>query len=449
MDITNYLVELADQLDKQKLYSAANAVDKLIKTSSLNKVAQYVGAIGYILKNERAMQGCIRKKRTSEPKSTSMQSVIMGCLKEYQDGQKYDDTEWHKKYAEVIKVEPSLYKHAASSLANVTAEVNDIETHVDNLISAADVLAEAGKDDPFIISTLAELADVTEKLEKVAAPFEQKSRWYNKLWDWIRNKPGLKDVAVKIGNFRKELGQIRNAVSQALLAKRTIDHSLQVLVRKNPALQPKVDEYNKLDFQNPQLVQQVLDDVIATAGSVPGLQQNANKLVGQLTAVQRVNNLPKLINELEQENRIVNDPSQRSLQAVYEMGQLVNSVIANPMEIQLFDQLTNSVMQLNQAIMSANSQKGWDGGQSSWGGSLSPGGNPFAPKTTAPAGPPTGPSTGPTPPGGPATPPARDPVATAKALATINKGEAIKLLAILQMKDLANKSWYEEIRKAL
>ena len=217
MDIANYLVELADQLDKQGHYQCGSAVDSIIRAGSLQKVAQYVGVIGYILRNERAMSNCLRRRRTSEPKSTSMQNVIMGCLKEYQDGQKYNDTEWHKKYAEVIQAEPSLYKHAASSLAHVTAQVNDIEKHVDNIIATANVLAKHGQDDLFIISTLAELADVTEKLEKVAAPVNQKSRWYNKVWDWLKGTPGLRDVAVKIGTFRKELSQIRNAVSQALV----------------------------------------------------------------------------------------------------------------------------------------------------------------------------------------------------------------------------------------
>jgi len=48
--IKDHLIELADQLDKTGQTSCADAVDNLIKTAFLEKVAQYVRVIGYVLK---------------------------------------------------------------------------------------------------------------------------------------------------------------------------------------------------------------------------------------------------------------------------------------------------------------------------------------------------------------------------------------------------------------
>lgn len=65
MNLSEYLANLADRLDRDGKIKSANAVDNLLQNGSLEKVAQYVGAIGYVLKQERAMANCIRQKRVS------------------------------------------------------------------------------------------------------------------------------------------------------------------------------------------------------------------------------------------------------------------------------------------------------------------------------------------------------------------------------------------------
>ena len=79
--IRMYLVEISDRLEREVKTTCVDAIDELVKTSSLKKVAQYVGVIGYVLKQERAMSNCIRKKRAASS-SEPMQEIVLGCLKE-------------------------------------------------------------------------------------------------------------------------------------------------------------------------------------------------------------------------------------------------------------------------------------------------------------------------------------------------------------------------------
>ena len=102
--ITDHLVKLSDSLDKAGKSQCSNIVDGLIKDRSITKIAQYVGVIGYVLKQNRAIANCVRKKRVAN--SGSMQEVVLDCLKEYQDGQEYGNNEWTAKYAQVIEDSP-------------------------------------------------------------------------------------------------------------------------------------------------------------------------------------------------------------------------------------------------------------------------------------------------------------------------------------------------------
>ena len=141
LDLTTYLITLADKFDKEGNTTCADAVDRLLlKTASLEKVAQYVGAIGYVLKQNRAMMNCIRKKRVAS--KGSMQDVVMSCLKEYQDGQDYHDTQWTSKYAEIISQKPNLFKTCHLSFLHDLGTAWDIETHINNVRTAAQIFKD-------------------------------------------------------------------------------------------------------------------------------------------------------------------------------------------------------------------------------------------------------------------------------------------------------------------
>lgn len=198
--IENYLIELADKLDSLGKLSSANAVDNLIKTASLEKVAQYVGVIGYVLKQERAMQNCIRRKRASS--SGAMQEIILSCLKEYQDGQDYTDDQWTSKYAQVIRKNPSLFKEAHLDFLATIGHDWDMETHVNNVRTAAGVLRDEQVDEEKINMILSHINTLGEILSKEAAgiarPFKSaapsKRSWWSRFWN-----PGQKDTWSPLG----------------------------------------------------------------------------------------------------------------------------------------------------------------------------------------------------------------------------------------------------------
>jgi len=118
------LVSLSDTLDKVGHFECADLIDKLVTDESFIKTAQYVGAIGYVLKQHRAMSNCVRKKRASS--DDSMQNVIMSCLKEYQDGQSYDNNEWTSKYAQVASLQQKISDDTPVDFLQVIGEENSI-----------------------------------------------------------------------------------------------------------------------------------------------------------------------------------------------------------------------------------------------------------------------------------------------------------------------------------
>jgi len=191
--LENYLIKLADRLDKDGKFKSATAVDGLLKTASLDKIAQYVGVIGYVLKQERAMQNCIRRKRAKT--SGSMQGVVLSCLKEYQDGQDYHNDQWTSKYAQTIQQNPRLFKQAHLTFLAQLGHNWDIERHVNGVRKSLGIMREESVDEEKINMILSHIDMLGEILRKEAAetarPFKLAApsrSWWSRLWN-----PGQKD----------------------------------------------------------------------------------------------------------------------------------------------------------------------------------------------------------------------------------------------------------------
>lgn len=167
MNLSKHLADLADRLDKDGKIKSANAVDNLLQSGSLEKVAQYVGAIGYVLKQERAMANCIRQKRVSS--SGPMQEVIMDCLKEYQDSQSYDDREWTSKYASSIKSSPDQFHKLHLYYLSQLSEENNISEHINNIVTASKCLKEENETDSTISEILTSAEQAGELIKKEAS----------------------------------------------------------------------------------------------------------------------------------------------------------------------------------------------------------------------------------------------------------------------------------------
>ena len=94
---TEYLLQLADTCDKLGYHDIADELDSLIVSKSFEKVSQYVGTVGFAIKQQRAISNCLRKKRAAS--NQPMQEIVFECLSEYQDGQSFYDEDWIGKYA--------------------------------------------------------------------------------------------------------------------------------------------------------------------------------------------------------------------------------------------------------------------------------------------------------------------------------------------------------------
>jgi len=185
--LTEHLLDLSDKLDQKEKRKSADAVDGLIKSASLTKLAQYVGVIGYVLKQNRAMGNCIRKKRASS--NIAMQDIVLSCLKEYQDGQQFNDTNWTSKYAQVIQDTPSAFDTVHLRMLAELGHSWDIKNHVDKVEKVAAMLETENAADPVIKQILSHIGSLGEILSKeashvnfkVAAPKSKRSRW-SRFW---------------------------------------------------------------------------------------------------------------------------------------------------------------------------------------------------------------------------------------------------------------------------
>jgi len=228
--IPEQLIKLSDKLDQAGKTKCANTIDELIEHQSLTKVAQYVGVIGYVLKQNRAMGNCIRKKRASSDASTSMQEVVLGCLSEYQDGQQYDNNEWTSKYAQVVQQCPDQFLSSHVDFLEALAEENDMNQHIARVKTAHNMLMQENIQDDFLNRIAFDVENLEKVLKegdgdhrpfKVAAPESQRSRW-SRFWSpsWSR---GGKDkdtqfemdaVIESLMNIQGDIQQIRSGISQ-------------------------------------------------------------------------------------------------------------------------------------------------------------------------------------------------------------------------------------------
>ena len=234
LDLTTYLITLADKLDKEENTVCADAVDNLLlKTASLEKLAQYVGVIGYVLKQNRAMGNCIRKKRVAS--DSSMQDVVLSCLKEYQDGQDYNDTKWTSKYADTLSRRPDLFKTSHLTLLHDLGQSWEIDKHLNNVRTASQILKDNNVDEERVNTILSHIETLGKMLQKetnkypfkFAAPLRN---WWSRLWNpgekdtwspktWGRNSRENKwggddtDLEIEIDNVLHKIMNMSNIVS--------------------------------------------------------------------------------------------------------------------------------------------------------------------------------------------------------------------------------------------
>lgn len=184
--IQEHLIKLSDDFDKKGKKVCADTIDSLISSKSVQKVAQYVGVIGYVLKQNRAIANCIRRKKAD---SRSMQEKVLECLKEYQDGQNYNDTEWTQKYAQVIESKPELFNKSYIPFLKSIADASDITKEINKIKTANNTLKINGHHDSIINDLMKHYDSLSEYMSggnsenffKLAAR-PQRSNW-SRFWN--------------------------------------------------------------------------------------------------------------------------------------------------------------------------------------------------------------------------------------------------------------------------
>lgn len=301
--ISEQLIQLSDKFDKAGKTKCANTIDGLIENQSLIKVAQYVGIIGYVLKQNRAMGNCIRKKRVSS--SGSMQEVVLGCLREYQDGQQYDNNEWTSKYAQVIESSPEHFKSAHIDLLQVLAEENKIQEFVDQIKEANSILEENNMEDDLFKAAMTDIqrletifekeGDAGQHPFKVAAPQSPRSLW-SRFWSpsWSR---GGKDkdtqfemdaILESLMNIQNDVQQIRGGISRMRYDSRSI---------QDPAIQQYLQALSDTNWE------QTTNGIYNLSQALNGLQQSdpthavSSKLVQLSSQIER--NIDQVFDEIK------------------------------------------------------------------------------------------------------------------------------------------------------
>jgi hypothetical protein len=343
--ISEQLIQLSDKLDSAGKPKCANAIDQLIEHQSLTKVAQYVGAIGYVLKQNRAMGNCIRKKRASS--SVSMQEIVLGCLSEYQDGQQYENTEWTSKYAQVVKQCPDQFESAHIDFIEALAEENDMYNHVTRVKQAQNMLVQEEIQDDLISKVASDLENLERILEgdadhrpfKLAAPPSNRGLW-SKLWanPW---RPRGKDadtrfemdgVLESLVNIQKSIQQIRGGISKMRYDSRSI---------QDPKIHKDIQSLSDTNWDNTTNGIHKLKKSLGTLNVNDPLNETTTKLVESTRRVEKsveqifkeIESVQKNMYNLRQRDPVKGRGSQKSATEEYgDLSQTLDRLYINPLD---------------------------------------------------------------------------------------------------------------------
>lgn len=277
-----YLIKLADMCDQMGHKEIADEMDNLIRTGSFLKVSQYVGTVGYILKNQRAMANCLRKKRVASDES--MQNVVMECLKEYQDGQRYDDEEWIGKYASLDSKQyvDSFLKTAIVNGVDINTATrklieklsndNDLSEDYDNMNKVADLIKSAGLQDR------EEFVFFSNVLNKLAAGE------MGKAVNWLRYRmPSMPGGA---GSFSSQVKNIQSNLQKLQNYQRVLNQNLSMFVPSSTVSQKDLSNLHSAITQgNFNYIAQALASFQNASKNNPAILKHTNNSIKLLQSV--------------------------------------------------------------------------------------------------------------------------------------------------------------------
>lgn len=193
--IIQELVKMANELDSLGFEAFANTVDSVAGTALDIKVAQYVGAQGYWIRNTRCWGNCLRQKKSSSPSKPSQQ-IWSECHKEYLESVGNPNANWDKyagstegfmKSAEArkqydaslkLKIEAKIDAGADLRSSIIAALDEQRSEQFGNLIDSSNRLLE-------IAEKLADKnTDLSIRLASSAGALSKEARWWHPA-DWM------------------------------------------------------------------------------------------------------------------------------------------------------------------------------------------------------------------------------------------------------------------------
>jgi len=396
-NLQNYLIELADKLDQSGRHKSANAVDNLIKTASLNKVAQYVGVIGYVLKQERAVSNCVRRKRAKT--GGSMQDIVLSCLKEYQDGQDYHNDEWTSKYAQVVGSHPDLFKESHLSFLSELGQEWGMENHINAVREAVGIFREEQVDEEkinMILSHIDLLGDILRKEAVSTRPFKVAAPSRRSWWSRFLT-PGKENFSPfgwgDKGKRRRRYGDDLDLMSEIQFLAQKISHistqaramriQIQRIQRDSRNLVQETQYYSPENLAIAQKVKQTIEGLDPTNWDQTSQQilELAREIHGQKTYNARVfNKAIELAKQLSRSRMEVDDAvddiyaSMHSLRTHEAMmgtrpygaknqgevianeymvlGQVIDGIAENPLDLRGHDLALRQINRLNDSLVS-------------------------------------------------------------------------------------------------
>lgn len=346
-----YLIQLADTCDQLDHKGLADEIDNLIRTGSFMKVSQYVGVIGYILKNQRAVMNCIRKKRVVS--DSSVQQITFECIKEYQDGQKYDDEEWIGKYAssDSRKYVNSVLKTAAENGIDINTATrklieklssdNDLSEDFQNMNKISEMIKTAGLQDR------EEFVFFSNVLNKLAA-----GEW-GKTVDWLRYRmPGFD------GSFKSQIKKIQTTLQGLQNSQRYLNRALTPIVTSTTMDKQEISQLKSAITQND------FNSILQSVKRIRTKYQNDPKMLGLIsTIITTMTTISKSVQTLGNEMApMMENPRARKSAGNYmdQANSLINSLMRNPLNNQnllgLSTAIHNIDMGLQQSIYNTPQQ---------------------------------------------------------------------------------------------
>lgn len=359
-DPVEYLIKLAEVSDNLGKFQVADTLTELITSKSFVRTAQYCGVIGYVLNQRRFLESCIRTKGASSD-IDSMHSVIMGCLKDYQDKQsnyygdsisKYASVSAERQIDELFRVGVEQHKMLPYDIAEkLIADIysnNDIHGDISNLHNSWDIIRHA---ELHTHPDFAELGDMVAFTKEAG------------FWDTLKSVGKGLGKAWDAGRFYMQYAGVikaaRNSLNTISYNFNEIDNQMQTLANDpNLAAAMRTKKQNYAQFLSggwkSQDFRTLYQTVQQIGQAIPGNPQVETLLTDLQTIQENVSILNGYMQQMSEAGRVSNNP--QAVKLIQNMTTFMRQLNAKPFDEGAINNLHELITQFSQVLQ--NKQPG-------------------------------------------------------------------------------------------